>query len=215
MYLVLCAATPFEIAPVKEFLDRERIREVEVLITGVGMMSTAYALGRSIAGRRPDFLLQAGVAGCLDRNLPLTKVVMVEKESIGDLGVEEQGVFRSVFDLNLLAPDGKPWKQRKLCNDLGPLKSAGISTVDGVTVNEISTDSKRIGYYRNTLGASVESMEGAALHFVALEEEIPFLQLRSLSNFAGERDKSRWVLDAAIAHLNIELERIITKLLNK
>jgi futalosine hydrolase len=86
--------------------------------------------------------------------------------------------------------------------------------VDGVTVNEISTDSTRIDYYRNQLNASVESMEGAAVHYVALQESIPFLQMRSLSNFVGERDKSKWVMDIAIANLNIELERTLTKLLN-
>ena len=63
----------------------------------------------------------------------------------------------------------------------------------------------RIAYYKNQLNASVESMEGAALHYVALQEKIPFLQMRSLSNFVGERDKTKWVMDVAIANLNIEL----------
>jgi futalosine hydrolase len=58
-------------------------------------------------------------------------------------------------------------------------------------------------------------MEGAALHFVALQENIPFLQMRSLSNFVGERDKGNWVMDIAIANLNIELERTLSKLLNQ
>jgi len=50
---------------------------------------------------------------------------------------------------------------------------------------------------------------------VALQEKIPFLQMRSLSNFVGERDKSKWVMQIAIANLNIELQRIITKFLNR
>jgi futalosine hydrolase len=215
MQLLVCAATPLEIEPLTHFLHYEKITEVDVLITGVGMMSTAYALARSIARKRPDFILQAGVAGCLDPTLALTKVVLVEKESIGDLGVEEQGRFLSIFDLDLVPAHGGPWKNRKLANDLGALKTAGLTVVDGVTVNEISTDQKRINYYRDELQASVESMEGAALHFVALQENIPFLQMRSLSNFAGERNKSLWVMDHAIASLNRELERIIKKLLNK
>jgi futalosine hydrolase len=62
------------------------------------------------------------------------------------------------------------------------------------------------------LGADIESMEGAALHYVALLENIPFLQIRSLSNFAGERDKSKWEMNKAISCLNLELQRIILKL---
>src|SRR4029079_19122905 len=98
---------------------------------------------------------------------------------------------------------------------IGALKSTGLTIVDGVTVNEISTNKKRIVYYREQLNDSVESMEGAALHYVALQEKIPFLQMRSLSNFVGERDKSKWVMDIAIANLNIELKRILTKFLSK
>jgi futalosine hydrolase len=104
---------------------------------------------------------------------------------------------------------------RKLSNNVEVLKATGLSFVDGVTVNEISTNKERIAYYKNQLNASVESMEGAALHFLALQEKIPFLQMRSLSNFVGERDKTKWVMDIAIANLNIELQRILTKFLSR
>jgi futalosine hydrolase len=55
-------------------------------------------------------------------------------------------------------------------------------------------------------------MEGAALHYVALCEKIPFLQLRAVSNYVGERDKNKWALREAIANLNMELQRILIKL---
>ena len=52
-------------------------------------------------------------------------------------------------------------------------------------------------------------MEGAALHYVCLCEKIPFLQLRCVSNYVGERDKSKWEMTEAISNLNIELNKII------
>lgn len=214
MQLLLCASTEFEIKPTIDFIQEEKIHEVEVLITGVGMMSTAYSLAKSILNRRPDFILQAGVAGCLNQQLPLTKIVIVENENVGDLGVEENGSFKTLFDLKLIDKNSFPWKNGKLSNTLERLRSTGLTIVDGVTVNEISTNKERIAYYRNSLNASVESMEGAALHYVALQEKIPFLQMRSLSNFVGERDKSKWVMDVAVTNLNIELIRILTKFLN-
>jgi futalosine hydrolase len=215
MQLLLCASTEFEIKPTIEFIRQENIHEIEILITGVGMMATTYALTKTVLSKRPDFILQAGVAGCLNKNLPLTKIVIVENENIGDLGVEENGAFKTLFDLKLLDSNLLPWKNGKLSNSIETLKSTGLTIVDGVTVNEISTNKERIEYYREQLNASVESMEGVALHYVALQEEIPFLQMRSLSNFAGERDKSKWVMDIAIANLNIELIRILTKFLNR
>ena len=215
MQLLLCASTEFEISPTIDFIREENIQNIDILITGVAMMATTYSIARSILNKRPDFILQAGVAGCLDEKLPLTKIVLVENENIGDLGVEENGDFKTLFDLKLLSKDSFPWKNGKLSNNIEVLKSTGLTIVDGVTVNEISTNKKRIDYYKSQLKASVESMEGAALHFVALQEKIPFLQMRSLSNFVGERDKSKWVMDVAIANLNIELKRIITKILSK
>jgi len=215
MQLLLCAATEFEIQPTIDFIRNEKISHVRILITGVGMMATAFSLTRAICSQRPDFILQAGVGGCLDEKLPLSKIVLVENENIGDLGVEENGKFKNLFDLNLLQKNSFPWNEGRLSNDIAVLKTTGLTIVDGVTVNEVSTNKSRIDHYKKELNASVESMEGAALHYVALQEKIPFLQMRSLSNFVGERDKSKWVMQIAIANLNIELQRILTKFLNK
>ena len=90
-----------------------------------------------------------------------------------------------------------------------------LEQVEAVTINEITTSTERTSYYKNELGAQVESMEGAALHYVCLQENVPFLQTRSLSNFAGERDKSNWLTKEAISSLNSELQKIITKLLDQ
>jgi len=215
MHLLLCAATTFEIQPTIDFIHSEKIPGVTILITGVGMVATTFSLTKSVYSQRPDFILQAGVGGCLDEKLPLSKIVLVENENIGELGVEENGDFKNLFDLNLLQKNSFPWKDGKLSNDVEVLKATGLAIVDAVTVNEISTSKSRIDYYKNEFNASVESMEGAALHYVALQEKIPFLQMRSLSNFVGERDKSKWVMQIAIANLNIELQRIITKFLNR
>jgi futalosine hydrolase len=215
MQLLLCASTEFEIRPTIDFIREETNSQVDVLITGVGMMATTFSLAKTIFNKRPDFILQAGVAGCLDKKLPLTKIVLIENEVIGDLGVEENGAFKTLFDLKLLDKNSFPWKDGKLSNNVEALQSTGLAVVNGVTVNEISTNQERIAYYHNQLNASAESMEGAALHYVALQEKIPFLQMRSLSNFVGERDKAKWVMDVAIANLNIELIRLVRKFLNR
>ena len=120
--------------------------------------------------------------------------------------------FLSLFDVKLLGRDTLPWQNGKLVNESGLLQTAGLTMVEGVTVNEITTREDRIHYYRNNLQVQVESMEGAALHYVALLEKIPFLQLRSLSNFIGERNKEKWQLQEAITHLNQTLQHFLTQL---
>ena len=214
MQLLLCASTESEISYAIEFIQNENIHSVDILVTGVGLMASTYSLTTAISKKKPDFVLQAGIAGCLDQNLPLTKTVLVENENIADLGVQENGIFKSLFDLNLLDPNAFLWRNGKLSNNLDKIKFAGLKIVDGITVNEISTNTDRIEYYRTKLNASVESMEGAALHYVCLQQNVRFLQMRSLSNFVGERDKSKWVMDIAIANLNAELVKILIKLIN-
>src|SRR6266498_67381 len=117
MQLLVCASTEFEIRQTLDFIREEKIYEVDILITGVGMMPALYSLTKNVLNKRPDFILQAGVAGCLDEKLPLTKIVLVENESIGDLGVEENGTFKTLFDLKLLDKDFYPWKNAKLSNN--------------------------------------------------------------------------------------------------
>ncbi len=187
---------------------------VDMLITGIGVTATTYSITKAIAVNRPDFILQAGIGGCLEEGLMLTTVVAIANETIGDIGVHESSGFQSLFDMKLLQKDTPPWKDGKLANSLPGLKDVGLAVVDGVTVNEICTNTERINYYRLKLNARVESMEGAALHYVALMENIPFLQIRSLSNFAGERDKTRWMMPGAIASLNLEIQRIFSTILS-
>jgi futalosine hydrolase len=201
-----------EISPTILALSVKETHTVQFLVTGVGLMATTFALTKEVATNRPDAILQVGVAGSLQPDLPLASVVAVKSDCVGDLGVTEEGVFQSLFDLNLLSANTAPWQDRKLLNESSLLAATGLQQVDGVTVNEISTNSERIAYYRNELQVQVESMEGAALHYVALQEKIPFLQVRSLSNFIGERDKTKWELKAAIANLNAEIKKILMKL---
>ena len=58
----------------------------------------------------------------------------------------------------------------------------------------------------------IESLEGAAFHFVCLHEQLPFLQLRAISNIVGERNKKNWHLKEAVHNLNNKLITLIKEL---
>jgi len=89
------------------------------------------------------------------------------------------------------------------------LRQYNLPLVKSVTINEITTRPARIEQLQQKYQPVVESMEGAAFHYVALLEKIPFIQLRAISNMVGERDKSKWKMKEAISKLNIELNKII------
>lgn len=212
MQILLCAATEREITPSIQALPQTKEHKIRFMVTGVGLMACTYALTKEVLTNRPDFILQAGVAGSLIAEQPLATVVAVQSECVGDLGVNENGKFLSLFDMGLSAFDAVPWQNGRLKNSHDFLRNCGLPAVDGVSVNQITTAQETINHYRDKLKVQVESMEGAALHYIAIQEGIPFLQIRSLSNFIGERNKSRWQLKEAIENLNEEVLRLVAKL---
>jgi len=216
MYIVLAAATSFEIQPTIDLLKNgsasARSSDMEVLITGIGVLSTVYALMRQIGRRRPDIVIQAGIAGCFTPGR-IGTVLTVKEEVLGDLGVKEGQDFKTIFDLNLTDRNATPFHNGLLVNPHQKLLDlSGTEQVRGITINEITTDQARISWYQQNMSPVVESMEGGALHFTCLQEGIPFLQLRSVSNDIGQRDKSRWDIRSAIANLNQQLLETIKKI---
>ena len=112
----------------------------------------------------------------------------------------------TMFDMSLIKPNQYPYRKGWLINPHQEhIRKTKIKAVKAVTVNHISTDKQMIALYNKKFNASIESMEGAALHYVCLMEKIPFLQIRSVSNYIGERDKKKWKMQAAIDNLNAVL----------
>jgi futalosine hydrolase len=60
--------------------------------------------------------------------------------------------------------------------------------------------------------ADLESMEGAAFFYACLAEGVPFIEIRSVSNYVAERDKSYWNIPLAIQKLDKTLDRLMKEL---
>lgn len=181
--------------------------------SGIGMLAASYALTKTALYDKPDLIIQVGIAGSFDTNLTLGSVVVVKDETIGDLGVEEEGKWKDLFDLKLEKSSYHPFDKRKLPNQwLSKYNLLGLTEVSGITVNEISTNKERIAKLIQKYNPSTESMEGAALHYVARETNIPFLQIRAISNYIGERNKANWQMKLAIDNLNQTLIQYIDEL---
>jgi futalosine hydrolase len=84
-----------------------------------------------------------------------------------------------------------------------------LPAVTALTVNEITTRKERIAQLINLYNPTIESMEGAALHYVCNDLNIPYLQIRGLSNYIGERDKSKWKIKEAVENANKILVEIV------
>jgi futalosine hydrolase len=212
MNILVAAATSKEIAP---FLEEYRYRassfmhDVDVLITGIGLTAATYSISKQVQLKRPGLIVQAGIAGCFDTTIPLGTVVVVKKEIIADQAVADDKEWKTVYDLDLLSPNQRPYTNKWLVNKSDVLKKIKLKKVNAISINEISTSAQKINWYRKLFNPVTESMEGAALHYVALMENIPFVQLRGISNYIGERDKANWNFEDSIKNLNHQLSRLL------
>lgn len=213
MNCLVIAATSHEIAPFLQQLREDNpLQDTDVLITGIGLMATTYALAHQLRIKRPGIIIQAGVAGCFDRSVPLGTVFAVKKEIVADLGVTEGNEIKTPVDLKLAQANQYPCTGGWLVNKNLPLKNSKLRKVTGISVNAITSAKQKATQYIQKFSPMVESMEGAALHYTALMENIPFLQLRAVSNYVTERNKKRWNMKDAIHNLNIELKKLVTTL---
>ena len=212
MKIVITAATKGEWLPTYHAINAIR-KQVLFHESGVGILSTTVALMKLIATEKPDLIIQVGIAGTFDTTKPLGKVVVIKNESMGDLGVTEKGQWKDVFDLGLIKNNRRPFKKKLLPNPwIKQYNLLKLPTVNEVTVNQISTNKKQIEQLIQKYNPVVESMEGAALHYVCLDAHIPFLQIRAISNYVGERNKQKWLLKDSISNLNAAVIQLIDQL---
>ena len=200
MKILIIAATIHEIRPLlahfglkdKKFPANEKF---EVLVTGVGMTATAFALGRHL-NNDYDLVVNLGIAGCFDKNIALGTVLNVVEDTFADLGAEDHESFLSIDDLNM----GKSTYRADhslLIESVRQLKK-----VRGITVNRVHGSEKSILDISARLSPVVESMEGAAVLYCCQELEMPCLQIRSISNYVEPRNREAWQIDLAISNLN-------------
>jgi futalosine hydrolase len=185
-------------------------KEIKLCITGVGMASAAYALTKELCNNQYDIVIQAGVGGSFDKSISLGSVVKVRSEQYGDLGAEDHNNYLDIMDMGLIEQNSYPFSNSKLINPGNNLyNSLQLPEVHSLSVNRVSGNERTIERLKTEFNCQVESMEGIALHYVCLQEHIPFIQLRSISNYVIPRDKSQWQMKEAIIALNNCLIEII------
>lgn len=214
MKILVVSATAVEIEGFKSraAVNNTMFPDISYLITGVGAVQTTYSLTRQLGALKPDFVIGAGIGGSFVREIALGSVFQVRSEVFADLGVQESRGWTDLFELGLADRNERPFTNGRLQNPDAPMNISAINA-GGCTVNEVTTDPSRIETIRKLYGPMVESMEGAALHYVCISESIRFIQLRSVSNFVGERDKQRWKMKEAIDNLGMAIEETIATLI--
>lgn len=223
MNILVIAATEAEIAPsIKHIGEGWQESEngfwesggvyVRFAVTGVGAIATAYQLTGLLAKGKYDLVIQAGIAGTFDRGISLGEVVNVTSDCVADLGAEDGKEFIDVFDLGLADANGLPFKNKVLPNP-GNKYDPELKKVGGITINTVTGSEETAAILYKRYQCETESMEGAAMHYVCLAEDVDFLQVRGISNYIERRNRESWEIGLAVKNLNSWLIRFINALI--
>ena len=167
--------------------------DVDVLISGIGMVATAVWCSRTLALAAYNLALNFGVCGSFDPALAPGRVVHVVSDRIAELGAEDGDAFLTMEQLGLAA-DGE-------CINPSPPANVGLNglpPVRGITVNTVHGNDRSIAEMTRLFAPQVESMEGAAFMYACITSGVAFAQVRAVSNVVERRNRQAWKIGEAI-----------------
>lgn len=209
MNILVVSATEFEVKPLLGFLgialpavginnaniDFED-KDIQVLITGIGMVNTAFMVGRH-SSNHYDLVINAGVCGAFDKKLELGQIVNITDDILSEMGAEDGDDFLTYNQMNL--PGEYIYSAR---NEDSYLMVDLLKKVKGITVNTVHGNEASIGKVKQCYNPDVESMEGAAFFAACSGIQGNYIQIRAISNYVEKRNKEKWQMPLAIKNLN-------------
>lgn len=179
--------------------------DIHILVTGVGMVNTAFALGQApLTNYRT--IVNAGICGAFNRSLELGELVLVKSDTLSEMGAEDGDEF---IPYNALGLGGtNAYNHTPQVNKV----FSGMKQVNGITVNKVHGNAISIAATLSRFSPDVESMEGAAFMRACAGLQASFYQLRAVSNYVERRNRAAWNIPLAIANLNNTLLELASAL---
>ena len=171
--------------------------QISFLITGVGMVATAFALGRHLAINKYDVVINLGIAGSFDRSISLGTIAEITEDTLAELGAEDDQDF---LPLSKLGFGEETFKASARLSDYFDTDDAQQATA--ITVNTVHGNEASIKKVVQRLNPRLESMEGAAFFYACKQANVPCIQIRSVSNYVEKRNRDNWQIGLAIKNLN-------------
>ncbi len=184
--------------------------EIDVLVTGIGVVFTTFHLANTLSANSYNLVLNTGIAGSFTKELEIGEVVNVVTEEFGDLGIEKEGEFLTLFDAGFMDAGEFPFEN-------GILKSAGLNgftdlkKVRGLTTSKSHGRNSSISEIKTKFSAQVESMEGAAVFFVCNWVGVDCCQIRAISNYVEPRETASWNIPLALQQLSEAVLNVLRK----
>ncbi|WP_327068359.1 futalosine hydrolase [Kitasatospora sp. NBC_01250] len=171
---------------------------VTVVTAGVGPAAAAGATALALATGRHPLVVSAGIAGGFAPHAPIGSVVAADAIVAADLGAQTPDGFQDVAELGFGTVRHTP----------SPAALALLAGATGAVVGPVLTVSTVTGSAERAAeltgrhpGAVAEAMEGFGVAEAAVRCGVPVLELRTVSNAVGPRDRAAWRIGEALGAL--------------
>jgi futalosine hydrolase len=192
-----------------------RATPVALVVGGYDKVNASHALTCLLLAARPALVLQVGVAGAYPGSgLAVGDLALATEEVYADTGVlaPEGWLSTEAIGLALARVGGREYGnafpldpglvraalrvvEEAAWREPRPLIAAGRCLTSSLVTGRAADAGALAGRWH----ALAESMEGAAAAHVCALHGVPFLEVRGISNLAGDRDKAGWDLNGAAA----------------
>ena len=192
--------------------------EINVLVAGVGSVSTAWEMLKWFSvNSRPDLVINAGIAGSYKEDIKIGDVVMPVTDCFADAGIEDGNNFLTLTEAGLLSADEFPFSEGLIHSEYGLAETLGsiLKPVNAITVNTATGSETTRDRLVKKFNPDIETMEGATFFYICRREKLPFLALRSVSNIVEIRNKSNWDIKLAIRNLAEKLNEVFLTMVKR
>ena len=186
--------------------------ECGLLVTGVGGAAMSWALQKRFAeGPMLQLTINAGIAGSYPGSLKPGDTVIPVSDCFADMGVDDNGLFVSIFRANLADPDEPPFTGgRILCSNRWTVAACTLYPgVTAATVNMASGSLPVIERIRREWNPDIETMEGAWFAYTCAVNKVEYMSLRAVSNIVEPRDTKKWDIPLALVNLETAVAGIL------
>ncbi len=222
MNILLLAATGLELSFLCAELNLDihtsnhiHTHQIDILISGVGMVATTYHLSKALNTKKYDLVINAGIAGSFDREIPIGETLKIQSDLFAETGAEDGDNFLSLIQLGLMETEEFPYRWGELTPGFPSLNSKTfneLNAVRAITVNKVHGNTDSILQIQKRLNPQLESMEGAACFYTCMLEGVGCIQIRSVSNYVERRNVAAWNIPLAVKTLNEKLARILREI---
>lgn len=198
-------------------------------VCGVGPLNASFALGLLFAraaakGTFPAGVISAGLAGTYaPQELPVGTAALANEENFPEYGLAAGGsvstegfAFYQYEDADIAIMNNIRLAPHTALEAMG-LFASSLPEAPMATVSGCSATLEQARRVRARTGALAENMEGFALALACkhcsafFSREVPFAEIRAISNAAGCRPPDTWNLDLALTSLGKAVRDIFLK----